>query len=283
METKEMKTIGKRPSAAGIQGLLSDPRIGRTEIDGQMWYSAVGVVAVLTDSEHPGATWATIKDREPSLARMMSHVIFESNNDTTQQQHEAIGLDGVLRLIQAINSPRAEKLKLWLAETAAQQLEEAENPELALLRARQLYQQRGYSRRWIEKRLRGVSARHELTGEWFRRGAHESDNFRQLTNELMHAAFGMDVEQYRRHKGLTGTTQLRDHMSDLELALTTLAETTAAVLHRDHESQGIDQLRSDVQHAGQIVAGTIADIERRGGKPVVHPARRRNDRSDLAA
>jgi hypothetical protein len=278
-----MKTIGKRPSAAGMAGLLSDPRIMRTSVDEQTWYSAIGVAQVLIETDRPAAAWEALKQREPALAKLARNVTFDSNN-STQPQHEALALDGVLRLIQAINTPRAEKLKQWMAESAAQQLEEAENPELALLRARQLYQQRGYSRRWIEKRLRGVSARHELTGEWFRRGAHESDDYRVLTNELMHAAFGMDVEQYRRHKHLGGTTaQLRDHMSDLELALTTLAETTAAVLHRDRESHGVEQLRADVQQAGQIVAGTIADIERRGGKPVVHPVRRPSDGQSAAA
>ena len=152
-------------------------------------------------------------------------------------------------------------LKDWVA---------SEVPELLLLRARKLYEQRGYSRRWIDKRLRAVSTRHELTSEWYRRGARNSAEFRLLTNQLFRSAFGMDAAEYRRYKGLSGSRRsLRDHMTDLELALTSLAETTAAVLHRSRSSSGIEQLLVDVADAGEIVAGTASDIERRSGRKVV--------------
>src|SRR5205085_9835427 len=159
---------------------------------------------------------------------------------------------------------------------AVERIAEAQNPELAVLRTRKLYESRGYSRRWVDKRLRGVSARHELTGEWYKRGATESDQFRTLTNTIMEEGFGMDVEAYRRHKGLFKTGEnLRDHMSDLELALTALGETAAVALHRDRDSENFDELLADVKDAGEVVARTRAEIEQRLGHAVVEAANHR--------
>ena len=129
----------------------------------------------------------------------------------------------------------------------------------------------------MDKRLRGVSARHELTGEWFKRGATESDQYRALTNEIIQGAFGMDVEGYRRFKNLFKTGEnLRDHMTDLELALTALGETVAVALHRDRDSRGFGRLVEDAKDAGEVVAKTRAEIEGRTGHPVVEPDNHRN-------
>jgi hypothetical protein len=237
-------------------------------------------VQVLTETEHPDEYWADLKAREPALARLAESVEFQVDEDGRTVTTDALDLEGVLRLIQSIPSPRAERIKRWMAESARQRIEEAENPELALVRARKLYEQRGYSRRWIDKRLRGVSARHELTAEWFRRGARESEQYRALTNELIRSAFGMDVEGYRRYKGLSGTSaNLRDHMTDLELALVTLAETTAAVLHRGRGSEGFERLLADVRDAGRIVAATAAQIAQGVGAAVTQPVSRVGPRS----
>jgi DNA-damage-inducible protein D len=267
----------KSTPLTGIWGVLSDPRVLRKQHDGEDWYSAIGIVQVLTESEHPEEYWGDLKLREPVLAARVEPVEFILNEEGSTITTDALDLDGVLRLIQSIDSPRAERLKRWLVESARQRLEEAEDPELALLRTRRLYEQHGYSPRWIDKRLRGISARQELTAEWHARGVSESEQFRELTNTLVKSAMGMDVETYRRYKGLLGKSEnLRDHMSDLELALTTLAETTAAVLHRDRSSEGLPRLLADVTDAGEIVAATAAQIERRSGKPVVEDKGKRD-------
>src|SRR5439155_22725107 len=126
-------------------------------------------------------------------------------------------------VIQSIPTPQAEKIRQWLADSAVQRLDELENPELAVLRLRSAYEDKGYSPRWIDKRLRGISARHEVTSEWARRGAIESDEYRALTNAVMQGIFAMDVESLRRYKNLQRPTQnLRDYMSDVELVLTTV-------------------------------------------------------------
>jgi hypothetical protein len=152
-------------------------------------------------------------------------------------------------------------------ESAERRLEEQENPELAVLRLRRSYMDEGYSPRWIDKRLRGVSTRQELTSEWARRGASESEQYRALTNAIMEGVFGMDVEHMRRYKNLTGTNRnLRDHMSDLELVLVALGETSAVTLGRNRGSHGVEELLADARDAGRIAGSARQQIEQGSNK-----------------
>jgi hypothetical protein len=186
---------------------------------------------------------------------------------------DALPLPGVLRLVQSLSSPRASRIKCWLADAGAQSLDERNDPEPTLWRLRRLYERRGYERQWIDQRLRSLSARHELVHEWHRRGVRESDQFRTLTNLLISEIFGMDVEAFRRFKGLDNTGQsLRDHMTDLELALASLGEATAVTLSRARSSHGFEALVRDVQDAGRIAAQTRSQIERQSGYPVARAA-----------
>jgi hypothetical protein len=246
--------------SGGVQTLLNDPQIRRAEHERRTVYSVQDVVRALTGSEHPAEMWEDLKRREPALAA----IVLDAD------EFEGVDLAGVFRLVQSIDSPRADRLKNWLAQNAFERLEEAEDPELAILRTRQSYEQQGYSRQWIDQRMRSVSARHELTGEWYRRGVRESEEFRALTNEMMLGAFGMDVESYRRYKGLFRTGQnLRDHMTDMELALVALSESAAVELARTRRSSGFEALLLDAKETGQIIARTRDEIERRTGRPVV--------------
>ena len=256
-----------------IENLLQHPHVRRTERDQRTLYVAADVVAVLVDSAHPAEYWEDLKHLEPALARWVETVEFHDGHTTVAL--DVVDLDGVLRLIQSIPSPRAERLKWWLAESARKRLEEAEDPELAFLRTRKLYEHRGYPRRWVDKRIGVVNSRHELTAEWYKRGVREGEDFRALTNELMTGAFGMDVTAYRQFKGLNRPAQaLRDHMTDLELALTALAETTAVALSRSRASQGVEQLARDARDAGEIAARTLGEIEHRSGRQVKSTAPR---------
>jgi DNA-damage-inducible protein D len=258
--------------SVGLNALLHQDNVRQTTSpDGNALYAAVDIVAMLTGPESAEALWEQIKRAEPALARQVHFAEF-SVGETRPATRDALPLEGVLRLVQSIPSPRAERLKTWLAQSTRDRLIEAENPEMLALRARRLYEQKGYSRRWIDKRLRGVSARQEMTGEWYRRGINQGEQFRDLTNRLMRRGFGMDVERYRRYKSLTGTSQnLRDHMSDLELALVTLGETVAVALHQARGSNSFEQLTADSIDAGNVVARTRRQIERLSGRPVVQP------------
>jgi hypothetical protein len=249
--------------------LLAGENVRRYDIAGRRLFAAVDVIAALADTKQPAQFWSDLKQREPHLANLA---------ETVQQiDVDLIPLEAVLRLVQSIPSPKSERIKQWLARSARQRLEEAESPELAVIRTRKLYEGKGYSPRWVDKRLRGVSGRHELTSEWFKRGASQSDQYRALTNAMMRSAFGTDVEGLRRFKGLHPTREnLRDHMSDIELALTSLVETVAANLHRARDSHGVEQLASDAKDAGEIVAETRQAIEGRTGRPVVTPGNYRS-------
>jgi hypothetical protein len=218
--------------------------------------------------------WEDLKRWEPRLSTLVRRVKM-ARSDGTWAETEMASLEQSLRILQSVPGRKAERIKLFLAESGRQRIDETADPELVLRRARRLYESRGYSREWIDKRLRGVSARHELTGQWYKRGATESDQFRALTNELMSGAFGLDVEHYRRLKRL-GRGNLRDHMDDLELALTVLGETAASLLHKERDSEGFEALLRDTQDAGRITAQTREALEEQLGRSVVSPANRLN-------
>lgn len=264
----------KNPSqSTALKTLLSDPTIDRTQQQGRQLYNAIDVVAALTHSAHPGELWADLKVREPALARL-ADVLETTDADGTVRTAEFVDLAGVFRIVQAVPaSPKADRVKAWLARSAAERLAEVDNPDLAIARARKLYEGKGHDRRWVSRRLGGVATRHDLAGEWAKRGAIESEHYRALTNELTKAGFGLDVESYRRYKGLNGSGRnLRDHMTDLELVLMNLAEATAVALSKDRDSQGLEALTRDVVDAGNVVAAAREQIEARRGKPVVEPA-----------
>jgi DNA-damage-inducible protein D len=250
----------KMSSRNGVQQLLNDQRIRHADFEGKTVFAAADVAGVLAESDHAAELWEDLCEREPDLA---AQVISMPN-------FEALALAGVFRLVQALDTPRAERIKAWLAQTAVERIEEQDDPELALLRTRHAYEAHGYSRQWIDQRMRSVSGRQELTSEWYRRGVRDSEEFRALTNEMTRAAFGMDVEAYRRYKGLFRTgANLRDHMTELELALTALSESTAVELARQRRSSGFDALLMDAKETGQIIAKTRAEIEQRTGRRVV--------------
>lgn len=245
-----------RLSTGGLRGLLHDPAVRSLEHDGRLFYAVLDLLSELLLDDTASKVWTDLIARRPELQAAVKTLPFPDGSTL-----QALDLEGALRLIQSVKAPRAEKIRWWLAETGRAALEEADNPELALAKARKLYEAQGHDRNWVDKRLRAISARHELTGEWYRRGARSSDDYRALTNALFTEIFGSDVESLRAHKGLTQTSEnLRDHLTDLELTVTTLAETAAATLHRAHNSNSLPDLHADIHLAGQIAARTFRDL-----------------------
>jgi hypothetical protein len=241
---------------------------------GDRWYfSVVDVVGILTNSTDPRNYWKVLKGR---LKKEGSEVVTKCNQLKMQAADgkfyltDAADTQGILRIIQSIPSPNAEPFKLWLAEVGTQRLEEIENPELAMERMKALYEAKGYPPEWIEKRMRGIAIRNELTDEWDQRGAEKGLDYAILTNEISHATFGVNIQDHKAYKGLKHEN-LRDHMTDLELILTMLGEATATTLHRERESQGIPELQRDAREAGDVAGSTRKDIEARTGKKVVSP------------
>ena len=250
----------RKQTQNGAVALLNDQRIRRAYHEDRTYYSVTDLIRVLADTEHPEEYWEDLKKCEPSLANVEEWL--EVDRDGAVEEIAAVDSAGVFRVVQSIATPAADRVKRWLAESAVQRLEEMENPELTVLRMRKAYEEQGYSARWIDKRLRGVSTRQEVTSEWARRGVTESDEYRALTNAIMDGAFGMDVERLRRYKNLQRPTQnLRDYMSDLELVLTSLGETAAVALHRNRGSAGFEELMADAAEAGRIAGEARTRIE----------------------
>ncbi len=238
--------------------------------EGEWWFAVVDVIDVLTESPTPRQYWGKVKKREFTDLQL-SPVWVQlklTAADGKKYATDCANTKGLFRIIQAIPSPKAEPFKQWLAQVGYERVQEIENPELAQERMKQLYEQKGYPKEWIDKRLRGIAVRQDLTDEWRTRGAKGSLEYAILTNEIMQGAFDLKVDEYKAVKGLE-RENLRDHMTDIELILTMLAEATTTKLHRDRDSQGFDPLKKDAQDGGSVAGRTRRDIEERSGTPVV--------------
>src|SRR4051794_29614040 len=177
----------RKQSPSVVQALVHDPAVRRAFHEGQTYYCATDLIRILTETQFPEQAWEDLKRREPALAGLEENMEVEREGNV--DIIPTLDIQGVLRLIQSVASPVAERMKRWLAQAGVQRLEELDNPELAVLRMRKAYEDKGYSSRWIDKRLRGVSARQELTSEWARRGVTDGEQYRLLTNALMAGAF----------------------------------------------------------------------------------------------
>ena len=240
-------------------------------LEEKWFFSIVDVVGALTDSPDPKDYWYRIKKREKVSGLELSTICRQlklESADGKKYLTDCANTEGLLRIIQAIPSPKAEPFKLWLAKVGYQRLEEIENPELAMARMQELYEKKGYPKEWIDKRLRGIAVRQDLTDEWKNRGADSNAAYAILTNEIMQGAFDLKVDEYKEVKGLE-RENLRDHMTDMELILTMLAEATTTKLHRDRDSQGFAPLKKDARDGGAVAGRTRKDIETQSGNPVV--------------
>ena len=188
--------------------------------------------------------------------------------DGKQRLTDCANTETLFRIIQSIPSPKVEPLKRWLARVGKERIDEIENPELTMIRAQELYKKKGYPKEWIDKRLRGIAVRQDLTDEWKDRGARTNLAYAILTNEIMQGAFSLKVDEYKQVKDLDHEN-LRDNMTDIELILTMLAEATTTTLHRDRDSQGMEPLKKDAQDGGAVAGRTRKDIETQTGKPVI--------------
>jgi hypothetical protein len=181
-------------------------------------------------------------------------------------------LEQIFRLIQSIPSKKAEPVKKWLAEVGAQRIDQMIDPELTFQMAVEDYRRQGYSDRWINERMRSIEMRKELTDEWHRSCIHEPRDFAILTNVLTKAWSGMTTGEYKRHKGLT-KENLRDNMTNVELALNTLAEVATTEIARQRQTKGMKESRDAAQAGGRIAKNTRDDLERQLGRTVISSER----------
>ena len=247
-------------------------RIRKSIHDNEWWFSIIDVIEVLVGSDRPRKYWNDLK------GKLISEGYFEVSEkigqlkmvapDGKMRLTDCANTETMFRIIQSIPSPRVEPLKRWLAKVGKERIDEIEDPQLAMERMKELYEKKGYPKDWIDKRTRGIAVRQDLTDEWKNRGANSNKEYAILTNEIMQGTFELKVDDYKKLKGLE-RENLRDHMNDIELILTMLAEATTTKLTRDRDSKGFTPLKKDARDGGAVAGRTRKDIEKRSGKKVV--------------
>jgi hypothetical protein len=240
--------------------------------NGRWYFSVIDVVEILTDSQNPRDYWYRIKQREKISGIELSTICRQFKleaRDGKLRETDCADSEGLLRIIQSIPSPKAEPFKRWLARVGYERLEEIENPELSARRMRELYRAKGYSDEWIEKRVRGIAIRDELTNEWKKRGVKEQREYSILTAEISRATFGMTPTEYKDFKGLEKQRDnLRDHMTDLELIFTMLGEASTTEIARNRDAQGFGENHDAAVEGGTVAGSARKDLERKSGKRV---------------
>ncbi len=236
------------------------------------WYfSVVDVVSVLTDSKDPTAYWRKLKQRlkaEGNETVTNCHGLKMTASDGKKRMTDVVDTTNLLRLIQSIPSPKAEPFKMWLAEVGKERIDETIDPELAIDRAFETYQKKGYSEEWIHQRLLSIRVRNALTGEWDKRGVQKGVEYAILTDEITKAWSGMTTKKYKKLKGLT-KENLRDNMSDLELVLNMLAEATTTELSKTSNPQTFKENLEVAKSGGEAAGVARREVESRTGKPVI--------------
>jgi len=268
--------------------VFQETTIRRVWHSDEWWFSVIDVVGVLSETAIPKRYWSDLKRKlaqEAGSDQPYEKIVRLklTSPDGKQRDTDCANTETLFRVIQSIPSPRAEPFKRWLAQVGYERVREIENPELASARARELYQAKGYPQAWIEKRLRAIAVRGELTDEWKARGVEEGKEYSILTAEIARATFGVMPGAHRRFKGLdkvkTGNN-LRDHMTDLELIFTMLGEAGTTEIARRKDAQGFDDNRTAAKEGGAIAGNARKALEAKTGKPILskgnylnHPAK----------
>ncbi|MDD4878551.1 MAG: Bro-N domain-containing protein [Candidatus Nanoarchaeia archaeon] len=227
----------------------------RREWHNNEWYfSVTDIILVLTNSKDSLAYWRKLKQREPQLVTIC-HAFKLPAADGKLRAADCVNTQMGFRLVQSIPSLKAEPFKQWLAQVGYERIQEIQDPELAQNRAKAYYEMKGYPKDWIEKRLRGIAIRQELTDEWKGREVTEEKEFAILTNEISKTAFGKTVEEYKELKGLN-KQNLRDHMTDWELILTMVGEKATTDITKAKDSTGFEECKESAHEGGKIAQDT---------------------------
>ncbi len=251
--------------------VFKNKEIRRTLHNDEWWFSVVDICGALTDSADAGAYWRKLKQRlkaEGSEVVTICHGLKLIAPDGKKRQTDCANTEGIFRIIQSIPSPKAEPFKRWLAKVGYERVQEIEDPELASKRTKAIYRAKGYSDAWIEKRMRGIAVRAELTDEWKKRGIKEQPEYAILTSEISKAAFGLTPSEYKNLKGLE-RENLRDHMNDLELIFSMLGEAATTEIARKQDARGVGENKVAARKGGKIAGGAREKLEDETGDKVV--------------
>lgn len=246
-------------------------RVAWDEAHEQWLFSVVDVVGVLAENDRPRKYWNDLKKKLAIEGSQLSEKIGQlkmTAHDGKQRITDVANTEQLLRIIQSIPSPKAEPFKMWLAQVGYERIEETEDPELTFDRAMETYLKKGYSKQWINQRLKSIEVRKELTDEWEQRGVHKGDEYAILTNEITKAWSGLSVKDYKQYKRLK-KENLRDNMTNLELVLNMLAEATTTEISKEKKPDTFDKNKRIARQGGTVAGNARKEIEQRTGKPVV--------------
>src|SRR3990167_5824461 len=255
--------------------VFNNKRIRRRLVNNEWFFSVVDIIAILTDQDNFQTArkyWNKLAERlrqeEGSEVVTKCHRLKLIAEDGKLRETDCANKETVFRIIQSIPSKRAEPFKLWLARVGSERIDEIEDPELAQERMKSIYEKKGYSKEWIDKRLRGIAVRQDLTDEWKKRGIKERIDFAILTNEISKATFDKTVEEYKKFKKLKDEN-LRDHMNDLELIFNMLGEASTAEIERKQNPQEFQEHISVSRKGGEIARNAREELEEETGEGVV--------------
>ncbi len=240
----------------------------------EQWYFAVvDVIEVLTGSNRPRKYWSDLKSKLKKEGSELSDFIGQlkmESSDGKMYTTDIANTEQILRLIQSIPSPKAEPFKVWLAKVGYERIQEIEDPELAQKRMKELYEKKGYEKDWIDKRLRGIAIRQNLTDEWKERGIDSEKDYSILTSEISKATFGLTPAEYKQVKGLTKKTQnLRDNMTDLELIFTMLGEKVTTEISKNEKPDTFHKNKKVAKRGGNVAGNARKQTEKELGKSII--------------
>ena len=260
--------------------LFRNQTIRRQFFHGEWWFVVEDVIAAITEAKDPNDYWKKLRKRDPELnnlwkdggealgGQIVPPVALTFDTPAGKRKIKCWHTEGIFRLIQSIPSKKAEPFKRWLAKVGYERIQEIENPELAQKRMKALYRLKGYPEAWIERRVRGIAIREELTDEWQQRGVKEQRDFAILTAEISKATFGVTPSEYKKLKGLK-RENLRDHMNDLELLFTQLGEAATTEIARTDDSQGFAENKDAAQRGGRVAGLARQNLEQQTKKKVI--------------
>ncbi|MEK6947689.1 MAG: Bro-N domain-containing protein [Nanoarchaeota archaeon] len=243
--------------------------IRKTWHNNEWWFVIEDIIFVLIDSKDPKGYLKDMRRRDEELSKGWGQIATTLPIDTSggKQNMNCTNTKGAFRIVQSITSPKAEPFKLWLAQVGYERVKEIADPELAQQRMKELYRLKGYSDDWIEKRVRGIAVRQELTDEWKKHDVKEDVEFAILTNEISKATFGKTVEEYKSFKNLN-KENLRDHMNDLELIFTMLGERVTTEITKNENAEGFDDCKDKAIRGGKVAGNARKEAEKEIGKTI---------------
>lgn len=250
--------------------VFQDKKIRRKWFNDEWWFSVIDMIEALTESGRPRKYWSDLKSKLQEEGFEPSEKIGQLKlkaEDGKLRLTDCVNTKNCFRLIQSIPSRKAEPFKQWLAKVGYERVEEIQNPELAQKRMKELYKAKGYPDDWIEKRIRGIAIRDELTSEWKNRDVKQEKEYAILTAEISKETFGMTPSEYKKFKGLQ-QENLRDHMDDLELIFSMLGERVSTEITRNKDAQGFEECEDAAKQGGKVAGSARKDAEKRIGNPI---------------